>query len=136
MTFFTAVFVVAILAVAPGVFAQTSVQTKDVLLGNQLLGTPAKPGALDVLTKPTDTYSPADTVGKVLNLIFGFIGLLAVSFIMYGGFLWVTSGGETDKAKKAQSLLADAAIGMVVLAAVWSLSWLILKTLAERIIAK
>jgi len=106
--------------------------TQDILIGPES----QTPKAYDTLPKPAATYSPAETVGKVLNLFFGFIAILAVSFIMYGGFLWVTSGGEQDKAKKAQGLLVDAAVGLAVLGMVWALSWLIIKTLAEKIIAK
>ena len=106
--------------------------TQDILIGPES----QTPKAYDTLPKPAATYSPAETVGKELNLFFGFIAILAVSFIMYGGFLWVTSGGEQDKAKKAQGLLVDAAVGLAVLGMVWALSWLIIKTLAEKIIAK
>ncbi len=117
--------------VAPLAFSD-ALTTQDILVGPES----QTPKAYDKLPKPTDTYSPAETVGKVLNLLFGFIAILAVSFIMYGGFLWVTSGGEQDKAKKAQGLLVDAAVGLVVLGAVWVLAWLIIKTLAEKIIAR
>lgn len=113
---------------APFAFAAT--KTEEILLG------PETQGAYTKLPQPSATYSPAETISKVINLLFGFIAILAVSLIMYGGFLWVTSGGEQDKAKKAQELLTDAAVGIVVLAAVWSLAWLILKALTERVIAK
>src|SRR3989338_5372721 len=106
--------------------------TQDILIGPES----QTPKAYDTLPKPAATYSPAETVGKVLNLFFGFIAILAVSFIMYGGFLWVTSGGVQDKAKKEQGLLVDAAVGLAVLGMVWALSWLIIKTLAEKIIAR
>ncbi len=89
-----------------------------------------------ILPKPLDpaTYSPAQTISNTLTIVFGFIGILAVSLIMYGGYLWVTSGGEQDKAKKAQGLLVDAVIGLVVLTAVWALSYIVIKTLAEQVI--
>lgn len=109
-------------------YAQTADQTEGILLG------PDTKKAFDVLPQPLPTYSPADTIGKVINILFTFIAILAVSLIMYGGFLWVTSGGEQEKAKKAQGLLMDAGVGLVVLGAVWIFAWLILKTFTENII--
>ncbi len=123
----TALMIVAFLYV-PLVSAAT--KTEEILLG------PQAQDAYGKLAKPAITYSPEETIGKILTIIFGFIAILAVSLIMYGGFLWVTSGGEQDKAKKAQGLLVDAAIGLVVLGSVWALSWVLIKTFAEKIIAQ
>ncbi len=119
---------VVLFAITP--FFVHALSTQDILIS------PQTNDALTKLSKPANTYSPADTVSKVLTLIFSFIAILAVSLIMYGGFLWVTSGGESEKAKKAQGLLVDAAIGLVVLGAVWMLAYFIIKTLAEQVIPR
>ncbi len=122
-----AICVLASLVSSQAVFA---LSTQDILTGPQ-----TETGkSFQKLPTPSPTYSPAETVSKTLNIIFGFIGILAVSFIMYGGYLWVTSGGEQDKAKKAQGLLVDAVIGLVVLATVWTLGYIVIKTLAEQVI--
>lgn len=115
------------MAVPCTVFA---LSTQDILTGP---GTETN-RAYQKLPTPSASYSPAETVAKTLNILFGFIGVLAVSLIMYGGYLWVTSGGEQEKAKKAQGLLMDAVIGLVVLATVWALSYIVIKTLAEQVI--
>jgi len=49
----------------------------------------------------------------IINFILYFLGLIATIMIIYGGFLYITSGGEdTEKAKK---VLMYAAIGIVVI---------------------
>lgn len=49
---------------------------------------------------------------KIVNFILYFLGLIATVMVIYGGFLYITSGGEdTEKAKK---VLMYAAIGIVV----------------------
>ncbi len=40
--------------------------------------------------------------------------LIAVGFIIYGGFEYLTSQGEPDKTKKAQQTLINAVVGLVI----------------------
>lgn len=49
----------------------------------------------------------------IVDFILYFLGLIATIMVIYGGFLYITSGGEdTEKAKK---VLMYAAIGIVVI---------------------
>ena len=51
-------------------------------------------------------------LNTIINFILFFLGLIATIMVIYGGFLYITSGGEdTEKAKK---VLIYAAIGIVV----------------------
>ncbi len=68
-------------------------------------GVPNDPGKLDAL------------ISKGLTL-FGTIAIvLAVAFIIYAGFLYVTSGGDTGQLEKAQRTLIWALVGIVVVVA-------------------
>jgi hypothetical protein len=51
----------------------------------------------------------------IVNFFLGFLGLIAVLMIIYGGILVVTSGGEAEKAKKGKQILMYAAIGIVII---------------------
>ena len=55
----------------------------------------------------------------ILNFVYSLGGILAAAFIVYGGVLYITSQGDAAKAKKAQSTLLFAVIGLgvVILAA-------------------
>jgi len=48
----------------------------------------------------------------IINYVSGFLGLISVAFIMYGGFLMVTSAGNEDKKKQATKILTYAVIGL------------------------
>ncbi len=44
------------------------------------------------------------------------VGVLAsVAMVVYGGYLWITSGGEPDKKQRAQGTLTWAIVGVVFL---------------------
>lgn len=62
--------------------------------------------------------SPATTVFVIaLNLIdiaLRIVGLMAVGYLVYGGFRYVTSRGSPDETKKAQDIILKAIIGLII----------------------
>ena len=66
----------------------------------------------------TDTNSQANYIWKiVLNIVddlLQFIGYTTVGYIMYGGFLMMTSNGAPDKAAHGRKTIMSAAIGLVI----------------------
>lgn len=59
-----------------------------------------------------------DSIPAVLLAIFEIIlritGLVAVVFVIYGGFQYLTSTGEPDKAKNARTTIINALVGMMI----------------------
>ncbi len=82
----------------------------------------AQEGGL-VGTGPTiaveDTLNVAETVQNVINYALGFLGLVAVLVIIYGGVLWMTSAGDPKKLEKAKRILINAAIGLLIILSAW-----------------
>ena len=66
----------------------------------------------------TDTNSQANYIWKiVLNIVddlLQLIGYTTVGYIMYGGFLMMTSNGAPDKAAHGRKTIISAAIGLVI----------------------
>ena len=58
--------------------------------------------------------SPTNTALQYLNGALVFITLLAVAFLIYGGVLYITAGGDEAKLKKAQATVTYTLIGLVV----------------------
>jgi hypothetical protein len=54
-----------------------------------------------------------EKLDDILNYIFPLAGLLAIVFIIIGGYMWMTSAGNPDKVKQAQGTLTWAVIGLV-----------------------
>ncbi|MCC7432273.1 hypothetical protein IT412_01985 [Candidatus Peregrinibacteria bacterium] len=52
---------------------------------------------------------------RIVNFFLGFLGLLAVLMIIYGGVLIVTSAGDSEKAGKGKKILLYAAIGILII---------------------
>lgn len=53
---------------------------------------------------------------KVVNIISIVVGVISIIFIIYGGFRYITSGGDSGKVGNAKNTLIYAVIGLVVVA--------------------
>ncbi|MFH1712959.1 MAG: pilin [Candidatus Jacksonbacteria bacterium] len=58
---------------------------------------------------------------KSLQLILGFVSLIALTFVIYGGLTWATAGGSPERVKKGKDILIWASVGLVVVVAAWGL---------------
>ncbi len=62
-----------------------------------------------------DAQKDQDLYGKiaaVLNIILGFLGIIAVIMIITAGFKWMTAGGNEDTVKQARDNIRNAVIGL------------------------
>ncbi len=55
--------------------------------------------------------TPQEAVFQIIRYALGFVGTVFVVIILYGGFLWMTAGGNEDKLSKAKKFLVNGAIG-------------------------
>lgn len=55
------------------------------------------------------------TIMKIVRIALGFVGVIAIIIILYGGFTWMTSAGNPEKIDKAKKILQSAVIGLVII---------------------
>lgn len=77
-------------------------------------------GAAAGFAKPGGSL--AQTVGAIISAFLGFLGVVALILIIYGGYLWMTAGGNEEKVKKAQTLLKNAIIGLIIITMAYAIS--------------
>ena len=53
-------------------------------------------------------------INTIINVVIGFVGLVAVVVIILGGISYTTSAGDTGKVKKAKDTILYGIIGLVV----------------------
>lgn len=65
----------------------------------------------------TDSDSSVnDLIGKIINIFSVVVGIIAVIMIVYGGFRYITSGGDSAKVTSARNTILYALIGLVIVA--------------------
>lgn len=68
------------------------------------------------------TDAPLEQV--IVNIVqwtLGFIGLITVIMVIWGGFQWMTSRGSEDKIKSATGTIRTAVIGMIIILLAWAI---------------
>ena len=56
-----------------------------------------------------------DIVNNAIRIFLSFLGIIAVGFIIYGGFIWMTAGGSAESIKKAKMIIVNAIIGLIII---------------------
>jgi hypothetical protein len=89
------------LFLVPEAFAQLGGGTQ--ILPDQI--SQATGGATDFIT----------LVRRIIDYFLGFLGIICVAMIIYGGFLFVTAGASEGNADKGKKILIYAGIGIVII---------------------
>jgi len=70
-------------------------------------------------------------IGQLIGYFLSFIGVIFFLLILYGGFQWMTAGGNEEKIKKAKSLITNAVIGLVIVLAADSITWFVVDRITQ-----
>lgn len=62
------------------------------------------------------TKSVSDTIASVINILSILVGVIAVVMVIFGGFKYITSGGDSGKVTSAKNTIVYAMIGLIVAA--------------------
>jgi|SRR3989344_2176141 len=69
-----------------------------------------------------------ETLASVIFMLISFLGIFFIGLIMYGGYIWMNARGNESDVQKAQHIIRDAVIGLVVLGASYG-AWILIYSL-------
>ncbi len=72
-----------------------------------------------------------EIVARVINIGLSILGVIAVILILYGGFVWMTSGGNEEKIEQAKAILRNAIIGLIIILSAYAIASFIIGKLRE-----
>mgnify|MGYP007094937435 CR=1 FL=1 len=87
--------------------------------------------AIEMGQDPTAAIALEDSIGQIIKLALGFVGVVVVIIMIYAGFLWMTAGGNEDQVKKAKAWMTNAVIGLVIVLAAYAISDFAIKTILD-----
>jgi hypothetical protein len=100
------------------------IQTLDRYLALQLAQSPGR-------FEPIRQAFAAKDIGQILRLVIGWMlfiaGAIAVIYLIWAGYQYITAAGDPEKATKAKNAIIHAVIGIVVIV----LSYVILVTVMQ-----
>jgi|TARA_Y100000310_G_scaffold344313_1_gene456356 hypothetical protein len=67
--------------------------------------------------------------GRAINVIFGLFGVVFVTVILIGGYIWMAATGNEESIKKAKTIILNGIFGLMVIFVSYALVLLILSAL-------
>jgi hypothetical protein len=71
--------------------------------------------------QPTTDQLPT-IIGRLIGVAIGFLGVVLLLYLLWGGFIWMTAGGDEKKVGKARDMIKNAIIGLVIIVAAYSIA--------------
>ncbi len=68
---------------------------------------------------------------QVVRAILGFVGIIAIAIIVYGGFVWMTAAGNEEKVALAKRIIVNAVIGLVIIFLSFAITTFVINALIE-----
>lgn len=81
-------------------------------------------------TKPLE-----ETIAGIVNIVLGFLGILTTLLILWGGFQWMTSAGNSDQVDKAKKIISAGVIGLIIVLSAYAISRYVLIQLRKQTVA-
>ncbi len=79
------------------------------------------------------TQDVKTTIENVVRIILGFLGILVIVAIIYGGFLMMISRGDADKTGEGRKIVVAGAIGLVIVLAAYAISRFIITSVTTAV---
>jgi hypothetical protein len=71
------------------------------------------------------------TIAGLINVVLGFLGIIAVIIVLIGGFKYMLSGGSEDKTAEARKMIIAGIIGLAIILSAWAITTFVLSRLIE-----
>jgi cysteine-rich repeat protein len=71
------------------------------------------------------------TVGRLIRTGLSLLGVVAVCIVLYGGWVWMTAGGDTEKVDRARRILINGVIGLVIILMAWGITTFIITSILD-----
>ncbi|OGH68489.1 MAG: hypothetical protein A3D53_00190 [Candidatus Magasanikbacteria bacterium RIFCSPHIGHO2_02_FULL_45_10] len=112
------VFCLYFLIQASAASAETAV-TSTVTQGLEIIQEPLGQTAVDIRV----------IVARVIRVALGLLGIIFLILILYGGYLWMTAGGNAEQIAAAKKVLTNGTIGLIIILSAYSIVLLIMNIL-------
>jgi len=102
------------LAIAGGLFFALPAFAQETPLGAEDFFGSAQTGEEFAAEAGLGQANLVRTIANIIRIFLGFTGVVLVMVILYGGFMWMTAGGNDDRVKKAKQTITNGVIGLVI----------------------
>jgi hypothetical protein len=102
------------------------------LLGAPLLARAVSTGLTETANEADLPTTDIDTrITDIISVALSFVGVIFLCLMIYGGFLWMTAAGESDKVEDAKKIIRNAIIGLVLIFSAYAITQLAFQTVGS-----
>ena len=73
------------------------------------------------------------TIGQLVNIALGLLGIIFFVLLVYAGFLWMTAGGEEDQVSEAKKLMINGVVGLILILTAYAITGFVVGALTEDV---
>jgi phage shock protein PspC (stress-responsive transcriptional regulator) len=117
---------IALLVLAGNIFATVPAMAQTTTItATQLL--PTNVG--DNLGLPTGDVRV--TIARIVRVAMGLLGIVVVMIVLYGGFLWMTAGGNDEQVGTAKKFIVSGVIGLAIVLSAYAIATFVIGSLVN-----
>lgn len=69
------------------------------------------------------------TIASIINVALSLLGIIVLVIIIYGGFLWMTAGGNDERVTQAKQWIFGGIIGLVIILSAYAIAQFVISNL-------
>jgi hypothetical protein len=85
------------------------------------------------LTGHPTNLNPAETIGRVIYMLLGFLGIAFLVLMIYGGYTWMLARGNETEVEKAKSIIRNTIIGIIIILSAYGITYLFMNGLTSQV---
>ncbi len=70
-------------------------------------------------------------IARIIRAVLGLLGIIALVIVIYGGFVYMTSGGNDERIATAKKILINGGIGLAIILSAFAITQFVLNQLGE-----
>lgn len=71
-------------------------------------------------------------VGRVIQAVLSFLGLIFFMLMIYSGYLWMMAAGSEEQVTKAKNLIKAAVVGLIIVLSSYAISYFVLQEIGSE----
>ena len=72
-----------------------------------------------------------EVIMLIINVILGFLSVVAIVLILWGGFKWMTAGGNEDQIDEAKKLIIAGVVGLAIIFTSYAIATFVVRSLVN-----
>ncbi len=82
-------------------------------------------------TSGLEKISLETAIGKMIGGVLGFVGIIFLSSTIYGGYLWMTAGGNEEQVAKAKKIIKTSITGLLIIVFSYIITGFVIELIIE-----